>query len=380
MSGGAAWWYYRTTGTNILAALGETPIDVNLLVIPGPKQSGESVVLVANGKIVSDRRVNVATKVSGQIIELNVEQGDIVTEGQVLARVEDVIYRAQRDEAAATVARNEHSIARARAEHARAQAAAQQSQAEFDFEKYNFGRLERLEGTSDASEWEFINAKNRYEAAAAALEVAKAVVQSSATSIQVSEADLDSSRATLRLLEKRLDDCAIRAPISGVVLERNAHVGDFLAFEGGRGAQANAQLVAIADMSLLRVEIDISERDVHRLRAGQAARVTPDAAKSHEYDGKVMWVDPVGDYAKATVGVKVRVLEPGPDLRVEGSAKVEFLAADEPTEGGVRKPAAPGQGAPGSVWLPKKAVKLTPGSEAAEVFTVSNSRAVAHPV
>jgi len=381
LAGGAAWWYYRTTGTHIVAALSEQPMDVNLLTIPARGSGAASVVLVANGKIVSDRRVNVATKVSGQIVELGVEQGDVVKEGQVLARVEDVIYRAQRDEAAAAVARNTHAITRARAEHDRAKAAVQQAQAAYDFEEYNYGRLQRLQGSSDASEFEFVSANNRHAGAAAALEVARATADSAAAAVQLAGADLDASQATLRMLEKRFDDCAIRAPISGVILERNAQVGDFLAFEGGRGANANAQLVAIADLTLLRVEIDISERDVHRLQAGQAAKITPDADRARTYDGRIMWIDPIGDYAKATVGVKVRVLEPGPDLRVEGSAKVEFLSSEDAEGGKIGSPSnSSGTIAGGNLWLPKKAVKLTPGSDAAEVFTVSNERAVVHRI
>lgn len=366
LSAGAAWWYYRETGTNIVAALSEQPLDVNLLVVPDLSKAADSVVLVANGKIVSDRRVDVATKVSGQIVELTVEQGDTVTEGQVLARIEDIVYRAQRDEAAANLSRNVHAVEQARAEHDRAVAAIEQARAEFNFTDYNFRRLQRLDGTNEASEFEVTDAKNRYEATKAALDVALATEKSRATAIQLSEADRQGSEAGLRMLQKRLDDCAIRAPISGVVLQRNAQVGDFLAAEGGRGANANAQLVSIADMSFLRVEIDVSERDVQRIRPDQPARITPDAQRSHVYDGKVMWIDPIGDYAKATVQVKTRIFDPGPDLRIDGSAKVEFLSPNVPKDGAAAKPV---------LWLPKSAVKLVPGSDDAIVFTVIDGRA-----
>lgn len=367
----AGWWYYRTTGVNIVAALSTRPVDVNLVIVPVADERAEPVVLVATGKIVSDVRVNVSTKVSGQITELFVEQGDSVQKGQVLARIEDVIYRAQRDEAAANVAERRHAIERARAESARAQAAIVQARAELAFRKRDHDRLEALFRKGQASELEYLNAKNLYEAAAAAVDVAVAAARSAETAIAVAQSELAAAESILRVWEKRLADCAIVAPISGVVLERNAQVGDFLAAEGGRGANANAQLVSIADMTLLRVEIDVSERDVHRVRAGQRARVTPDAVQGATYDGQVMWVDPLGDYARATVQVKVRIQNPGPDLRVEGSAKVEFLG---PAAG-----SAPATGA-ATLWLPKAAVKLTPGSDEARVFTVSGDRAVAHAI
>jgi len=371
-SAGAAWWYYRTTGTNIMAALAEQPQEVRLIRVARSDAGSRPIALVANGKIVSDFRVNVATKVSGQIVELRVEQGDTVEQGQVLARIEDDTYQASRDEAAGGAARARSAIVKARADHVRAQAAVVQAKALYEFDKYNFERIERLANTGEASEVEFRNAQASYEGSAAATDVAQAAAESARTAIEVAESELTVSEAVLRRLQKRLDDCNIRAPIAGVILERNAQVGDFLAAEGGRGANANAQLVSIADMSLLRVEIDVSERDVHRVHAGQPARITPDADRTQTYDGKVMWVDPIGDYARAIVQVKVRILDPGPDLRIEGSAKVEFLGPAPKDEAGADRTSP--------FWLPKAAVKLTPGVDQAEVFTVIDDRAFANRV
>lgn len=374
IAAGAGYWYYRTTGTNIMGAMAERATEVNVMTVAAPAAGPrQEVVLVANGKIISDRQVNVATKVSGQIVELNVEQGDLVREGDVLARVEDVVYRAQRDEAAANRARSRHAIARAEAELVRSRAGVAEARAAFEFDAYNHDRLSRLQGTRDASEFELVSAKNRHDASAAALAVAEAQVKSSETAIDLARADADAAEAQLRLLQKRLDDCAITAPISGVILERNAQVGDFLAFEGGRGANANAQLVAIADMTLLRVEIDVSERDVHRVFKDQPCRITPDADREATYAGHVMWVDPVGDYARAIVQVKVRIKYPGPNLRVQGSAKVEFLSAAKGPEQAIG-------GSTERFWLPKSALKLTPGSDQAVVFTETGGRAVAHVV
>lgn len=445
LSAGGAWWYYRTTGTNIAAALAEKVTDVNLVVVPAAGRATDApVVMVANGRIVSDTTVNVATKVSGQILELNVEQGDVVAQDQVLARVEDTIYRAQRDEAAARVAESEQDVARAEAEQTRAEAAILQAEADAALRERDLNRLQPLFDSGQASEFEYRNAKNLQESAAAAVRVAQAAARSAAAAVKMAAAQVDAAKSILRVSQKRLDDCAIRAPIAGVVLERNAQVGDFLAAEGGLGANANAQLVSIADMSRLRVEVDVSERDIHRIFAGQQARITPDSDRN-TYAGEVMWVDPAGDYARAIVQVKVRIHNPGPLLCVDGSAKVEFLGekpADydptrerervaanqsreqpaldvrrsrdvkgerpgeaeaaqaslsaEPTEssaspagsspsesartsaGSASASGATGGG--GTLWLPKSAIKLTPGSDEAEVFTVSGGRAVAHPV
>lgn len=372
----AGWWYYRTTGVNIIAALSEKPVEVSLYSIPfRSKGERENIALIANGRIVSDVRVYVATKVSGQIVELRVEQGDDVEEGQVLARVEDTIYRAQRDAEQANLEQLQSRLKQLEAELERDLASVGEAESELAFREFDFNRLEKLHEEAGAYELEFVTSKSAFDSAKAALDRTRAAAESTRRSRSVFEAQIAAQRASLRLAQKRLDDCDIRAPITGVVLERNAQIGDFLAAEGGRGANANAQLVSIADMTRLRVEVDISERDVHRLAAGQKARITPDAAPEQSYGGEVMWVDPIGDYARAQVQTKVRILNPDRRLRVEGSAKVEFFG-----------PATSSADSPGSteeadrIWLPLDAVFIDPNSGVTQVFTVDDGKAAAHAV
>ncbi len=240
-------------------------------------------VLTATGKIVSDHLVEVQTKVSGQVVALHFEQGDTVERGQVLAEIESDTYRARRDEAAATL---------------------EKARANLAFQEVNFDRVRRLHAQSQASDIEFADARR-------ALDEARAQVAA--------------DEALLAFAEKLLRDCQVVAPINGVILERNVEVGDFVAAEGGRGAMANAQFGAIADMSKLRVEVDVSELDIRRLRRGMPCLVVPDAHKDRRYRGEVLWIDPGANYAKATVQVKVRIFEPDADLRVEGAAQVQFF-------------------------------------------------------
>jgi RND family efflux transporter MFP subunit len=368
----ASWWYARTTGLQAVASLTGPVLEVDLMEIPQPAHPGQQVSLVATGKIVSDVQVKIATKVSGQIVELAVEQGQKVAAGQVLARVEDEVYRAQRDQFAAQVRRQQHAIEASRAQVAFAEARVIELRANCEFEARNFQRLQRLNENGQIDDLEYDNGKNKHEMAQAALEQAVAAIGSAQANVQLAEAELAATQALLAVSQKRLDDCAITSPLDGVVLERNAQIGDFLAAEGGRGANANAQLVEIADMTLLRVEVDVSERDVGRLSPDQPARITPDASREHHYDGRVLWIDPLGDYARATVQVKVRILDPGPDLRIGGSAKVEFFE--------VQVAASSAEGQASAIWLPKAAVRIPPEGDQATIFTVENDRAVAHTV
>ncbi len=280
-------------------------------------------VLTATGKIVSDHRVMVATKVSGQIVELLFEQGDHVQKGQLLARIEDRNYRARRDGAKAML---------------------EKARANLAFQKVNFERVKTLFATSNAPDIELADAKR---------------------ALDEGQSQLNADEAALDFAQKALEDCEVNAPIAGVVLERNVEVGDFVSAEGGRGANANAQFGAIADMTALRVEVDISELDIARLKRDQACVITPDAYKSHRYRGHVMWIDPGANYSKATVQAKVRIDDPDDNLRVEGSAQVAFLG-EAAASGAVNQA--------GSIWIPKSACIRAAGQKIGKIFQVVDKR------
>jgi HlyD family secretion protein len=295
------------------------PVRTALAAAEPPDAAG-SPVLTATGKIVSDHRVQVSTKVSGQIIALYFEQGDTVARGQVLAALEDDIPRARRDEAVANLS---------------------QAEAQQEYQRVNFARVQRLYEGKQASDIEYADARRAHDEAVARV--------AAATAMQA-------------FAEKVLHDCQVVAPIAGVVLERNVEVGDFVAAEGGRGAMANSQFASIADMTQLRVEVDVSELDITRLRTGMPCIIVPDAYKDRRYDGHVLWLDPGANYAKATVQVKVRIDHPDSYLRVEGAAQVQFLPA----------PASAATAPTGGVWIPSAAVRAV-GADS-EVFVVNEGR------
>lgn len=306
---------------NFLSQSGVEKSKTRLLTVIRQSPSESGAVQTATGKIVSDHEVNVATKVSGQVIELRFEQGDSVDKGQVLARIEDTIYRARRDSAAALL---------------------EKSRANYAYQKFNYERVRRLFETNQASETELNEMARWYHEA---------------------KAQVDADAAALSLAEKQYADCEVIAPISGVVLERNVEVGDFVAAEGGRGAMANSQFGVIADMSKLRVEVDISELDIGRIRRGMPCVITPDAHKDRRYNGYVMWIDPGANYAKATVQVKVRIEQPDDALRVQGTAQVQFL----------REPAAPGESKP-MMFIPLTALIPAAQDGTARVFVKIDGR------
>ncbi len=313
-----------------LASPANDSYSIRLMQVAETSGSEPMTVLTATGRIVSDHRVVVATKVSGQIVALSFEQGDRVQQGQVLARIEDVLYRARRDEAAARV---------------------QRSQANLTFQKTNYERVSGLIQTESAPDIEFADAKR---------------------ALQEAEAQVSADQASLAFAEKTLRDCEVVAPIAGVVLTRNVEVGDFVAAEGGIGANANAQFATIADMTKLRVEVDISELDITRLRKDMPCRIVPDAYKDRQYEGHILWIDPGANYSKATVQVKVRIDEPDQYLRVEGSAQVSFLSE--------RPDSDSSESARTTIWIPASACQIDPSKVTGAVFVAADGRLHRTPI
>jgi len=322
---GTAYFLRPDLGAKLGAAVSGAPEapPVRLMQVSVGNEPLAQPVLTATGKIVSDHRVAVATKVSGQIMAMYFEQGDRVDKGQLLARVEDVLYRARRDEAAARLIRSTANLA---------------------FQEVNFERVAGLVKSESAPDIEYADAKR-------ALDEARATVAA--------------DRATLDFMQKTLSDCEVVAPIAGVVLTRNVEVGDFVAAEGGRGANANAQFAIIADMSKLRVEVDISEMDIIRIHKDMPCTIIPDAYKDRQYRGYVMWLDPGANYSKATVQAKVRIEEPDDYLRVEGSAQVAFLA-EPPREEAAHTATA--------IWIPTSACLVDSSGNTGTVFLAENKR------
>lgn len=321
--GGYLAWTRWGGGVASMISPGGAPAEIRTLRVVARGDSDSPPVLTAAGKIVSDHRVQVVTKVSGQIVELRFEQGDHVARGQVLARIEDVNYRARRDQAKAQLEKSEANLA---------------------YQEFNFARVDGLFRDARASDQEHVDARRWLEDA---------------------RAQVAADTAALEYAQKALTDTEIIAPIAGVVLERNVEVGDFVAAEGGRGANANAQFASIADMSKLRVEVDVSELDIVRVQHRMRCVITPDAYKDQRYTGHVMWIDPGANYAKATVQVKVRIDNPDPRLRVEGAAQVAFF--NDALDASTTRPAK------AAIWIPESAIRKS--ADGVSVFVVADGRA-----
>jgi len=141
------------------------------------------------------------------------------------------------------------------------------------------------------------------------------------------------ARGELALHRTLLDSTVIRAPITGTILEKAVEAGEFVttSFVGERGAKG--YVVTLADLNDLQVELDISQDDFARLFMNQEATVSTDAFPDRSYRGYIAEIAPEANRQKATVQVKVQVVDPDSFLRPEMNAQVAFLAPEEPANG-----------------------------------------------
>lgn len=239
-------------------------------------------VLNASGYVVAQRKAALASKATGRLEWLGVAEGSIVKKGEVIARLESRDTRAQLEQSQA-------QVQVAQAELTEAELAAKRS-----------GQLLAQQFISSAS----------HDAALARLNRARAALAASKAAESVARANLDQTE--------------IRAPFDGVVLTKNANVGDNIT-PFSSAIDSKGAVVTIADMSTLEVEADVSESNLGRLAMGQPAEIGLDALPGERFTGSIIRMVPTIDRSKATRLVKVKFDSIDPRVLPEMSAKVVFL-------------------------------------------------------
>jgi RND family efflux transporter MFP subunit len=263
--------------------------------------------LNASGYVVAQRKAALAAKATGRLDWLGVEEGSRVRSGDVIARLEGLDAEASLRQATAALA-----VARSQSE---------QAGVELADANRNLQRQKDLLASGVVSQADFDSAEARRDRARAALSAARSNVKVAA------EAQAGAAVA--------LDYTRIRAPFNGVVLTKNADVGDIVT-PLGAAANAKASVVTIADLASLKVEADVSESNLEKVKVGQPCEILLDALPGSRFAGRVHTVVPTADRSKATVLVKVSFLEPDPRILPEMSAKVAFL--ERPVQGDEQKP------------------------------------------
>ncbi len=253
--------------------------------------------LTASGYVVAQRRAAVASKATGRLVWLNVREGSIVKQGEIIAKLDASDVQAAMAAVQANIRQAEAGVAQANVEVVNAES-----------------DLKRSQGLSAQG---FISSQS-LEAATKRLNAAKAAMISAQATVAV-------AKAQLRVQQVNQDFTEIRAPFDGVVLVKNANVGDIITpFSSAAGSQG--AVVTMADMSTLEVEADVSESNLAKAKIGQPVEVTLDALPDTRFRGNVVSIVPTVDRAKATVMTKIRFEKLDPRILPEMSAKVTILS------------------------------------------------------
>ena len=291
--------------------------------------------LNASGYVVAQRKAAVASKVTGRLIFLSVEEGSRVKKNEVIARMENEDALASRDQAEANLNVAHHNL--------------EQVRAELQDATLSFNRYKDLLDKGFVAKADYDASEARYKKAIAAVAAAEAAVKANAAALQGANVMIEYS--------------LIRAPFDAVVLTKNADIGDIVT-PIGASANAKAAVVTIADMSSLQVEADVSESNLRQIKVGQPCEIQLDALPDLRFRGVIHMIVPTADRSKATVMVKVRFIDNDQRILPEMSAKVAFLS--RPTKPEEQKPLTALNPAALLTRNGKKAVFLIKGDQAVE--------------
>jgi len=319
IGGGGWWWTHRVV-----------PIEVEVAAVTGRAAGAQASVLNASGYVTARRRATVSSKVTGKVIEVNVEEGMAVREGQVLARLDDSTVRA--------------ALNLARAQLDAARRAVPESEVRLDEARLNLARRERLFKEELAT--------------AADMDQARAEVNSIAARIESLREQIVVAERQVALQETAIDDMVIRAPFSGVAISKDAQPGEMVSPVSAGGGFTRTGICTIVDMRSLEVEVDVNESYINRVTASQPVTAILDAYPDFEIPARVIAVVPTADRQKATVLVRIGFNDLDPRILPDMGVKVTFLREEQAAAPAARPVAL----------VPKSAVREDGGSRV--VFVV----------
>jgi HlyD family secretion protein len=298
-------------------------------------------VLSATGYIVAHHTINVNSKVTGRLAWIGVEKGDKVKEGQVLVRLEDEEFRAAYEQA-------KGSLDNAKAyldelEHGSRPEEVQQAQHNLDEaratlvnDKLSLDRIRELSSAGVVSRQQFDDATAKFDSdqqRVNSLEKAFQLMKLGPRAEEIARArgSVAQAQGQLDYAKSQLDATVIRAPVTGTILDRTAEKGELITAQFASAAAGGPQgsVVSLADLNDIQVELDIAQSDFARLGPKQKGIVTVDAYPDRKYNGEIAQISPEANRQKATVQVKVQVLNPDEYLRPEMNATVKFLADEQ---------------------------------------------------
>jgi len=308
----AGWWATR-----------ERPVDVQTVAVAVRQAGAQAAVLNATGYVTARRRATVSSKITGKVVQVNVEEGMAVRAGQILARLDDETQRAA------------VSLAEAQTEAARR--SVNESEVRLAEARITLERASKLVKIGYATEAEV-------DAARAAVDSLDARIRAAGEQVRVAERQVALERTNL-------DSTVIRAPFDGVAISKDAQPGEMVSPVSAGGGFTRTGICTIVDMRSLEIEVDVNESYINRVRSEQPVTAILDAYPDWQIPARVITTVPAADRQKATVLVRIAFIQLDPRILPDMGVKVTFLRDEED--------AAPER----PVALVPKAVVKTEGSQ-----------------
>jgi RND family efflux transporter MFP subunit len=324
--GGGAWAWLRR----------ERPLEVEAVTVTERTAGTQASVLNASGYVTARRRATVSSKITGKVVEVNVEEGMAVREGQVLARLDDSTVRA--------------ALAVAQAQLEAARRSLPENDVRLNQARITLRRAEELrkDGLTTAAD----------------LDAARTEVDSLEARLGTLREQVSVAERQVALQQTALDDTVIRAPFAGVAISKDAQPGEMVSPVSAGGGFTRTGISTVVDMKSLEIEVDVNESYINRVTSGQRVSAVLDAYPDWQIPGRVITTVPTADRQKATVLVRIGFDALDPRLLPDMGVKVTFLKDAE-------QAAAPA--GRGVLLVPKGAVKIA--GNASYVFIVRGQTA-----
>jgi RND family efflux transporter MFP subunit len=314
----------------------ERPVEVETATVAERAAGTQAAVLNASGYVTARRRATVSSKITGKVVEVNVEEGMAVQQGQVLARLDDVTPRA--------------SLALAEAQAQAARRAVRENEVRLTEAKLNLGRVMRLVNDQLATQAEVDKAQ-------AEVDSFEARIAASGEQVRVAERQTE-------LEQTNLDNTIIRAPFSGIAISKDAQPGEMVSPVSAGGGFTRTGISTIVDMRSLEIEIDVNESYINRVKDNQHVTAVLNAYPEWSIPAHVITTVPAADRQKATVLVRIGFEKLDPRILPDMGVKVTFLrdAENRATTDASAAPANP------VMLVPKAAIKTEGGATYAFVI------------
>jgi RND family efflux transporter MFP subunit len=288
----------------------ERPVEVEAATVSSRAAGAQAVVLNASGYVTARRRATVSSKITGKVIEVNVEEGMAVKEGQILARLDDETSRAAL------------MLAEAQAEAARR--LVRENEVRLVEARLNLGRILQLVMEQLATQAEVDKAQAEVDSLDARIAAAR-------EQVRVAERQVELERTNL-------DNTIIRAPFSGIAISKDAQPGEMVSPVSAGGGFTRTGISTIVDMRSLEIEVDVNESYINRVKPGQPVTAVLNAYPDWSIPAHVITTIPAADRQKATVLVRIAFEELDPRILPDMGVKVTFLREADAPEGA--RPAA----------------------------------------